>query len=43
MLRVVNVEPRRPRYKLDLSGEDLRTLFEEKLDAREPPAEAEAA
>jgi hypothetical protein len=40
MLRVVNVEPRRPRYALDLSGEDLRTLFEERLDAREADAEA---
>jgi hypothetical protein len=43
MLRVVSVEPRRPRYALDLSGEDLRTLFEDKLDAREPASEAEAA
>ena len=40
MLRVVHVEPRRPRYTLDLSGEDLRTLFEERLDAREADAEA---
>jgi hypothetical protein len=40
MLRVVNVEPRRPRYTLDLSGEDLRTLFEERLDGREADAEA---
>ena len=40
MLRVVHTEPRRPRYTLDLSGEDLRTLFEERLDAREADAEA---
>jgi hypothetical protein len=40
MLRVTHVEPRRPRYTLDLSGEDLRTLFEERLDAREADAEA---
>jgi hypothetical protein len=43
-VKVVSVEPRRPRYALDVSGEDLRALFEEKLDAREPeqavPAEA---
>ena len=38
MLRVVHVEPRRPRYSVELSGEDLRTLFEEKLDAREAEA-----
>jgi hypothetical protein len=38
MLRVVHVEPRRPRYAVELSGEDLRTLFEEKLDAREAEA-----
>jgi hypothetical protein len=43
MLRVVSVEPRRPRHALDLSGEDLRTLFEDKLDARETESEAEAA
>jgi hypothetical protein len=42
MLRVVSVEPRRPRYKLDVTGEDLRTSFEERLDAR-AVAEAEAA
>ena len=38
MLRVVHVEPRRPRYSVELSGDDLRTLFEEKLDAREAEA-----
>ena len=45
-VKIVSVEPRRPRYELDLSGEALRELFEEKLDAREPEApvaEAEAA
>jgi hypothetical protein len=48
-VKIVSVEPRRPRYSLDLSGEALRALFEEKLDAREPEvpvapvAEAEAA
>jgi hypothetical protein len=42
MLRVVNIEPRRPRYRLDVSGEDLRARFEERLDAREA-AEAVAA
>jgi hypothetical protein len=42
MMRVVSVEPRRPRYALDVTGEDLRALFEERLDAREA-TEAEAA
>jgi hypothetical protein len=33
---VVKVEPRRPRYRLRISGEHLRRSFEEKLDARRP-------
>jgi hypothetical protein len=41
-IRIVSVEPRRPRYELDVSGEELRVSFEERLDAREA-AEAEAA
>jgi hypothetical protein len=28
--------PRRPLYKLRLSGEELRRLFEDRLDRREP-------
>jgi hypothetical protein len=36
----VKSEPRRPRYELDVTGEDLRELFEERLDAREPEVEA---
>ena len=43
-VRIVSVEPRRPRYDLDVTGEELRALFEERLDAREDeaadPAEA---
>ena len=43
-IRILSVEPRRPHYDLDMTGEDLRVLFEERLDAREPeaaePAEA---
>ena len=42
-IRIVSVEPRRPRYPLDVSGEDLRQLFEERLDAREPETTMEAA
>ncbi len=44
-VKVVKV-PRRPRYDLDVSGEDLRKAFEARLDDREPelPAgESEAA
>jgi hypothetical protein len=34
-VRIVHLEPRRPRYELRVSGEDLRTAFERKLDERE--------
>ena len=33
-VRVVKVEPRRPRHRLRVSGEDLRARFEQKLDER---------
>jgi hypothetical protein len=35
-VRTVRIEPRRPRYDLPVSGEDLRQAFERKLDGREP-------
>jgi hypothetical protein len=35
-VRTVKVEPRRPRYDLPVSGEDLRQAFEQKLDGRDP-------
>lgn len=35
-VRIVKIEPRRPRYDLDLSGEGLREAFEKRLDTREP-------
>jgi hypothetical protein len=38
-VRVVRLEPRRPRFDLEISGEDLRRAFEMRLDKREPPAE----
>jgi hypothetical protein len=41
-VRLVRLEPRRPRYATRLSGEDLRRRFEERLDGREPD-ELEAA
>ena len=34
-VRRVKLEPRRPRYDLRVSGEDLRRRFQERLDARE--------
>ncbi len=39
-VRVVKI-PRRPRYQLEVSGEDLRAAFAERLDQREPEIEAE--
>jgi hypothetical protein len=35
-VRFVKLEPRRPRFDLDVSGEDLRRAFEMRLDKREP-------
>jgi hypothetical protein len=35
-VRTVKLQPRRPRYDLPVSGEDLRQAFEQKLDGREP-------
>jgi hypothetical protein len=40
-VRTVKLEPRRPRYDLPVSGEDLRQAFERKLDRREPVEEVE--
>jgi hypothetical protein len=37
-VRVLRLEPRRPRYETPVSGELLRALFEDKLDSREPEA-----
>jgi hypothetical protein len=34
-VRIVKLEPRRPRYELEVSGEDLRRSFEAKLAERE--------
>lgn len=38
VVRVIVAEPRRPRYEAPVSGELLRSLFEDKLDSREPEA-----
>ena len=40
---VVKLEPRRPRYELSVTGEDLRREFELRIDARPDEAEPEAA
>ena len=34
-VRRVKLEPRRPRYDLRVSGEDLRRRFQERMEARE--------
>lgn len=35
-VKIVKVEPRRPRYQLNVSGESLRTAFLDRLNRREP-------
>jgi hypothetical protein len=35
-VRIVKLEPRRPRFHLKVTGEDLRRRFEERLDRRHP-------
>jgi hypothetical protein len=35
-VRVVRLEPRRPRFPTTVSGEELRRRFEERIDGREP-------
>ncbi len=42
-VQVIEVQPRSTRYETTLSGEDIRRLFELRLDAREPEFELEAA
>ena len=39
-VRIVHLEPKRPRYQTPVSGEDLRRSFEHKLDEREPHEQA---
>jgi hypothetical protein len=38
IVRVVKMEPRRPRYDLPVSGETLRRAFEDRLGRREHPS-----
>ena len=35
-VKIVKVEPRRPRYQLKVSGEGLRAAFLDRLNRREP-------
>jgi hypothetical protein len=42
-VQTVKLEPRRPRYRPSVSGEDLRRGLEERLDERLVVAESEAA
>jgi len=42
-VRSVKLEPRRPRFDVGVSGEDLRRAFETRLDKREPLHEPLAA
>ena len=35
-VRIVKLPPRRPRFEVLASGEELRQLFEQRLDARQP-------
>lgn len=42
-VQVIELQPRRSRFEASLSGEDIRRLFELRLDAREPEPEFEAA
>jgi hypothetical protein len=42
-VQVVVLEPREVRFESTLSGEDIRRLFELRLDARDPELDAEAA
>jgi hypothetical protein len=39
-VRIVHLEPKRPRYETPVTGEDLRRSFEHKLDEREPHEQA---
>ena len=42
-VKVVKVEPRRPRYQLKVSGESLRDAFLDRLNRREPADRPDAA
>jgi hypothetical protein len=39
-VRFVKLEPRRPRFDVGVSGEELRQAFESRLDERDPVVES---
>jgi hypothetical protein len=41
-VKIVKIEPKRPRFEPKVSGEVLRAAFEQRLDLREPEDEAKA-
>jgi hypothetical protein len=41
-VRFVKLEPRRPRFDIGVSGEELRQAFESRLDERDPVGQAVA-
>ena len=43
LVKVVKVEPRRPRYQLKVSGEALRDAFLDRLNRREPADRSDRA
>lgn len=42
-VKVVKVEPRRPRYQLDVTGEGLRNAFLDRLNRRDPSERPDGA
>jgi hypothetical protein len=42
-VRIVKIERKRPRFPTTVTGERVRTMFEQRLDARETEAEIDAA
>jgi hypothetical protein len=42
-VQIIELVPKRERFETTLTGEDIRRLFELRLDAREPEIEPEAA
>lgn len=42
-VQIIDFVPKRERFETTLTGEEIRRLFELRLDAREPEIQAEAA
>jgi hypothetical protein len=41
-VRIVKIERKRPRFPTTVSGERVRSMFEQRIDARQTEAEADA-